>query len=129
MVLPSKESNGTRRTASWAGAGIDHRTGVERLSNRRGKRLPEPPDGLMILSGCDRVQVLNSTAKFDITTLTISERLELMEALWDSLIESPDALPLGDAQRAVLDQRLVAYEKEPTEGSTWHEVRARIQGA
>lgn len=70
---------------------------------------------------------MNTTAKFDITTLTIPERLELMEALWDSLIESPDALPLSDAQRAVLDQRLAAYEKNPTEGSRWNHVRARIQ--
>lgn len=70
---------------------------------------------------------MNTTAKFDITTLTIPERLELMEALWDSLIESPDALPLSDAQRAVLDQRLAAYEKNPTEGSRWYDVRARIQ--
>lgn len=99
------------------------------MSNRRGEHLPEPPDELMILGECGRVQITNSTAKFDITSLTIPERLELMEALWDSLIESPDALPLGDAQRAVLDQRLTSYEKELAEGSTRHEVRARIQGA
>lgn len=81
----------------------------------------------MILGECGRVQIMNTAAKFDITTLTIPERLELMEALWDSLIESPDALPLSDAQRAVLDQRLAAYEKNPTEGSRWNDVRARIQ--
>ena len=70
---------------------------------------------------------MSATAKFDISTLTVPERLELMEALWDSLIESPDALPVSDAQRAVLDQRLAAYEKDSAEGSTWHNVRARIR--
>lgn len=70
---------------------------------------------------------MSTTAKFDISTLTVPERIKLMEALWDSLIESPDVLPVSDAQRAVLDQRLAAYEKDPTEGSTWHDVRARIQ--
>ncbi len=81
----------------------------------------------MISRRCGRVQFMSTTAKFDISTLTVPERLELMEALWDSLIESPDALPVSDAQRAVLDQRLAAYEKNPAEGSTWHDVRARIR--
>lgn len=69
---------------------------------------------------------MSTTAKFDISTLTFSERIELMEALWDSLIDSPNALPMSDAQRAVLDQRLAAYEKNPAEGSTWQDVRTRI---
>lgn len=70
---------------------------------------------------------MSTTTKFDISTLTVPERLELMEALWDSLIESPDALPVGEVQRAVLDQRLAAYEKNPADGSTWYDVRARIR--
>lgn len=81
----------------------------------------------MTSSGCGSVKFMNTIAKLDVRTFTVSERLERLQALWGSLIESSDGLTVSDAQRAVLDQRLAAYEKNPTEGASWNDVRARIQ--
>ncbi len=39
----------------------------------------------------------------------------------------PDALELTDAEREELDRRWTAYERDPSVGSPWAEVRARIQ--
>lgn len=62
----------------------------------------------------------------DVLELPVAERLKLVEAIWDSIAEAPDALELSEAQRAELDRRLDDYEKNPNEGSPWPEVRARI---
>jgi len=34
--------------------------------------------------------------------------------------------PLTEAEKALLDSRLAAYEKDPDAGSTWREVENRI---
>lgn len=47
---------------------------------------------------------------------------ELDGSLW---LDADD--PLTDAEKALLDARLAAYEKDPDAGSSWGEVEARIR--
>jgi len=42
--------------------------------------------------------------------LPVSERLRLVEDLWDSIAEVPEAIELSKEQREELDRRLVAYQ-------------------
>jgi len=60
--------------------------------------------------------------------LTAEERLELLERLWDSLVDTPERIPLTDAQKEELDRRLDDFERDPSIGIPWDEVRKRIQG-
>jgi putative addiction module component (TIGR02574 family) len=62
----------------------------------------------------------------DVLELPVSERLKLVEAIWDSIADAPKALELSDAQRSELDRRLEEYERNPSTGSPWSEVKARI---
>jgi putative addiction module component (TIGR02574 family) len=62
----------------------------------------------------------------DVLELPVTERLKLVEAIWDSIAEAPEALQLTEAQRAELDRRLDEYEKNPEAGSPWSEVKERI---
>lgn len=62
----------------------------------------------------------------DVLELPVDERLALVEAIWDSIADAPDALPLSDGQRAELDRRLAEYERDPEGGSPWPEVKARL---
>jgi len=62
----------------------------------------------------------------DVLELPVSERLKLVEAIWDSIADAPEALELSDAQRSELDRRLEEYERNPSSGSPWSEVKARI---
>jgi putative addiction module component (TIGR02574 family) len=62
----------------------------------------------------------------EIRNLPVSERLKLVEAIWDSIAESPEQLPLTQAQVAVLEARIAEYEKNPDAGSSWDEVKQRI---
>ena len=58
--------------------------------------------------------------------LTADERLELIDELWDSL--DAGGPPLTDAQRADLGRRLAEYQADPTAGSSWETVEARLSG-
>ena len=43
-------------------------------------------------------------------SLSIEERLNLVEDLWDSIAAEQEVLPLTSEQRAELDRRLADYE-------------------
>ena len=64
--------------------------------------------------------------KSDILNLSISERIQLVQDIWDSIAEVPDSVPLTDEQKAELDRRLDAYHKDPKVGSPWSVVRERL---
>jgi putative addiction module component (TIGR02574 family) len=68
-----------------------------------------------------------SLAHIDITSLTPEERLSLLEQLWDSLTPTPDAIPVTDAQRAELDRRLDALDREGPVGIPWDDVISQIR--
>lgn len=63
----------------------------------------------------------------DILQLSVPERLDLVEKIWDSITATPEALPLTEAQRTELDRRLQAHSKNPEDVETWDEVKARIR--
>ena len=62
----------------------------------------------------------------EVLRLPVPERIRIVEAIWDSIADSPEAVALTDEQKAELDRRLRAFESNPDEGSPWDEVRARI---
>ncbi len=51
----------------------------------------------------------------------------LVEDIWDSVSEVPNAILLTEEQKAELDCRLDAFHKNPEAGSPWREVRERIR--
>jgi putative addiction module component (TIGR02574 family) len=56
---------------------------------------------------------MSETDVAELLKLPVEERLRLMEALWESL--STEALPLGDAHMAILDERLARYLRDPSD--------------
>ena len=63
----------------------------------------------------------------ELLKLPVAERIKLVEAIWNSIAAAPEALKLTQAEREELDRRWEAYERDPSLGSPWAEVRARIQ--
>ena len=68
-----------------------------------------------------------STQLSEILQLTIAERIQLAEDIWDSVAAFPEAIPLTDAQKEELDRRLQAYDKNPNEGISWDELKNRLR--
>ena len=63
----------------------------------------------------------------EIFQLSVAERLDLVQKIWDSIAASLEALPLTEAQRAELDRRLQAHLQNPEDVETWDEVKDNIQ--
>jgi putative addiction module component (TIGR02574 family) len=59
--------------------------------------------------------------------LTISEKLQLLEDLWDSIAESPENLPVLDWQTEELELRKENYIQNPNSGSSWESAKERIR--
>lgn len=68
-----------------------------------------------------------SIARKEIHSLSVSDRLQLLEDIWDSLVETPEAVPVTDAQRKELARRRRAHARNPSAAKPWAEVRARLQ--
>ena len=62
----------------------------------------------------------------DYLSLSLEERIRLVEDIWDSIAEVPDSIEISDAHKEELEKRLEAYHKNPDAGSPWHEVKSRI---
>jgi len=59
--------------------------------------------------------------------LEVSERLQLVEDLWDSIAANPEAVPVYDWQKEELKRRKQNFLKDPESGSSWEEVKRRIR--
>lgn len=60
-------------------------------------------------------------------TLARDERLELVEALWESLAAEDEAWPAGDSKHAELHRRRENFRADPSSGRTWEEVKAQFR--
>jgi putative addiction module component (TIGR02574 family) len=55
------------------------------------------------------------------------DRLKLLEELWNSLSQRPEAIPLTPEQHEELDRRLDDLEREGPVGIPWEEVLRHIR--
>jgi putative addiction module component (TIGR02574 family) len=60
----------------------------------------------------------------DFSHLSVNERLQLAEDLWDSIDD--EQIPIPDCHREELDRRLAAYQADPESGIQWEELRERL---
>ena len=65
-----------------------------------------------------------STSVFD---LSPSEKLQLVEDLWDDLAATSEVVPVHDWQKEELDRRKANLMKSPASGLTWEEVKRRVR--
>ncbi len=65
--------------------------------------------------------------KIDWASLTDAERLQLLDAAWESFLVSPDTLPLTAAQVREIDARQATYESGAMQARSWDVVRAEIR--
>ena len=72
---------------------------------------------------------MSTLAKADVLSLSVPERIQLVEDIWDTIAEIPEEIGLTDEQKAELDRRLDAYNQNPDEGSPWGMVRERIRSS
>lgn len=62
----------------------------------------------------------------EILKLSVSERVQVAEDIWDSIAADPQSLPITDAPKQVLDIRLKAHSNDPASTRSWEEIRADL---
>ena len=63
----------------------------------------------------------------EIAKLTVAERLELVEDIWDTIAAAPDSLPVTEAQRQELDRRMADCREHPDDVRSWQEIRGSLR--
>ena len=63
----------------------------------------------------------------NILGLSVAERISLVEDIWDSVAEVPEAVELSESDKAELDERLALYHQKPEAGAPWGLVKERIK--
>lgn len=64
----------------------------------------------------------------EIRDLPVSDRMALVEQIWDTIAEDQAEFELTIAQKAELDRRLARRQSSGPSGSTWDDVKRRIVG-
>ena len=62
----------------------------------------------------------------EIRKLSIAERLELVEDVWDSIAAEADALPVPESHRRALARRRQEHRDHPEDVIPWEEVRKQL---
>ncbi|HEV7683578.1 MAG TPA: addiction module protein [Pyrinomonadaceae bacterium] len=62
-----------------------------------------------------------------IKQLSVTERLDLISELWDSIPDSLEELPIPEWHPEELECRLAAADADPDTAIPWEEVRQRLR--
>jgi putative addiction module component (TIGR02574 family) len=70
-----------------------------------------------------------SSRETSIFDLSPSEKLQLVEDLWDDLAATPEAVPVHDWQKQELARRKANLLRNPASGLVWDEVKRRVRAS
>ena len=81
-----------------------------------------------ILSQADWCYVLRKGAVvFDGPASELEHRVDYLQSLWDRIAATPQAIPVSDWHRAIIDERLKDLEVNPDAGDSWEVVQERLR--
>lgn len=63
----------------------------------------------------------------EITTLSVEDRIDLVQAIWDSIAAEQAYPNLTEAQQQELDRRIADYETNPDDVLTYDEIKASLR--
>ena len=60
-----------------------------------------------------------------LSQLNKSQKLILVEALWDSIASDPNEVEIPEHHKAIIEERLKTLEQDKQSGSSWEDVRQK----
>jgi putative addiction module component (TIGR02574 family) len=61
----------------------------------------------------------------ELSQLNKSEKLILVEALWDSIASDPSEVEVPEHHKAIIEERLKTLAQDKETGSSWEKVRQK----
>ncbi len=58
--------------------------------------------------------------------LTVDERIDFVQSLWDRIAATPEQVPVPEWHRRIIRERLASYRTNPDAGRSWADARAEI---
>lgn len=65
----------------------------------------------------------------EIRKMSVPEGLQLVNEIWESIVEAPELLTITDELAAELQQRLKAHRESPEESASGESVNRQVFGA
>ena len=62
----------------------------------------------------------------EIASLNISQKIMLVEEIWDSIAQEQGQIAVTDEEKAILDERLSSFEANPNDVISWEEIKQRL---
>ena len=70
---------------------------------------------------------MNNISVADILELSVQERIQLVELIWESIAAFPQAIAVSPELKSDLNARLVEFERDPEAGYAWDQVKAQLK--
>lgn len=68
-----------------------------------------------------------NTQLSEILQLSVAERIQLVEDIWDSIAAAPENVSLTEEHEAELERRLESYQANPNEGISWNDLKNKLR--
>ena len=62
----------------------------------------------------------------EILQLSVAERIQLVEDIWDSIANVPESVMLTEAQQTEIERRIEAHRANPNEGISWNDLKNNL---
>ena len=69
---------------------------------------------------------MNSLLSEQIMPLTVAERLQLIEEIWNSISNHESEIALTSAQQEEIERRLESYTDIKNQGKSWQEIKQKF---
>jgi putative addiction module component (TIGR02574 family) len=79
------------------------------------------------LTAPDDTMTPMSSSGESIFDLSLSEKLQLVEDLWDDIASTPEEVPVHDWQKAELARRKQNLLRNPGSALSWDEIQQRVR--
>lgn len=63
----------------------------------------------------------------EIETLTVDERIDLVQAIWDGIASETESRELSEGEKQMLDRRMADMDADPGNVLTWEEIKGRVR--
>ena len=69
---------------------------------------------------------MNQAVLKDVLALSVSERIQLVEDIWDTIGISGHTVPISNVLREELDRRVEEHRLHPESGTDWENLKRRL---
>ncbi len=64
----------------------------------------------------------------EIKSMSVDDRIHLIQAIWETIVEDQAPPELSEAQKKELSRRIAELDADPNNVLTWEQIKAHVKG-